>query len=49
MRKEYDFKNAKPNPYLLYLHKIKKLNKKISQKPIHIDNYQQIREVNRSL
>jgi len=46
MRKEYDFKNA--NPYLLYLHKIKKLNKKISQNPIHIDNGQQIREINRS-
>jgi hypothetical protein len=30
MKKEYDFKNAKPNPYLLVLNKIKELNKKIS-------------------
>jgi len=48
MRKEYDFTNAKPNPYLLDLHKIKELNKKIHQHPIHIDNEQQIREMNRS-
>jgi len=29
------------------LYNIKELNKKISQNPIHIDNYQQIREANR--
>jgi hypothetical protein len=31
----------------LDLYNIKELNKKIIQKPIHIDNYQQIREKNR--
>jgi len=32
----------------LDLNKINELNDKISQKPIHIDNCQQIREINRS-
>ena len=30
-------------------YKIKELNKKVSQKPIYIENGQQIRETNRSL
>ena len=33
----------------LDVYNIKELNKKISQNPIHIDNGQQIREINRSL
>jgi len=33
----------------LDLYNIKELNKKISQNPIQIDNYRQIREVNRSI
>jgi len=33
----------------LDLYNIKELNKKISQNPIHIGNYQQIREINRSI
>jgi hypothetical protein len=32
----------------LDIHKIKELNKKIAQNPIHIDNGLQIRETNRS-
>jgi len=32
----------------LDVYNIKELNKKISQNPIHIDNWQQIREMNRS-
>jgi hypothetical protein len=31
----------------LDIYNIKELNKKISQNPIHIDNYQKIREMNR--
>ena len=33
----------------LDLYNIKELNKKISENPIHIDNYRQIREINRSI
>jgi Lhr-like helicase len=33
----------------LDLYNIKELNKKISENPIQIDNYEQIREVNRSI
>jgi len=33
----------------LDVYNIKELNKKISQNPIHIDNCQQIREMNRSI
>jgi Lhr-like helicase len=33
----------------LDVYNIKELNKKISQNPIHIDNWQQIREMNRSI
>ena len=33
----------------LDVYNIKELNKKISQNPIHIDNGQQIREINRSI
>jgi len=32
----------------LDIHKIKELNKQISQNPIYIDNWQKIREINRS-
>jgi Lhr-like helicase len=33
----------------LDVYNIKELNRKISQNPIHIDNWQQIREMNRSI
>ena len=33
----------------LDIYNIKELNKKISKKPIHIDNWQQIRKMNRSI
>ena len=33
----------------LDIHNIKELNKKISQNPIHINNGQQIREINRPI
>jgi Lhr-like helicase len=33
----------------LDVYNIKELNKRISQNPIHIDNWKQIREINRSI